>query len=58
VNREATSALALLVARMEQPGPASGRPDDKLRVIRDRLSPDYASLHPGYESAAGGSKEV
>ena len=45
---------------MEPPGPAGachragpmpdpvGRPDDELRVIRDRLTPDYASLHPGY----------
>jgi hypothetical protein len=40
------------VARMEPPGPASGRPDDKLRVIRElpfQLAPplpDYAALHP------------
>jgi len=42
------------VARMEPPGPASGRPDDKLRVIRDRLTPDYAALHPGYGSLRRG----
>ena len=42
------------VARMEPTGPArSGRPDDRLRVIRGGISacrsvPDYASLHPGY----------
>ena len=55
---------AALVARMEPPGPAFGRPDDKLRVIREQprdvarspdygpkaeLTPGYASLHPGYE---------
>jgi hypothetical protein len=39
-----------LVARMEPPGPAFGGPDDKLRVIRDRLTPDYAALHPGYKA--------
>src|SRR5260370_980378 len=33
---------------MEPPGPAFGRPDDKLRVIRDRPFPEFASLHPGY----------
>src|SRR5216683_3137465 len=33
---------------MEPPGPAFGRPDDKLRVIRERPIPDYAALHPGY----------
>src|SRR5258708_13606688 len=45
---------------MEPPGPAGachragrrpdpvGRPDNKLSVIRDRLTPDYAALHPGY----------
>src|SRR5258708_37309195 len=38
------------VARMEPTGPALGRPDDKLRVIRDKLLPDYASLHPGYRA--------
>src|SRR5262245_5124967 len=31
------------VARMEPPGPASGRPDDKLSVIRDRPFPDYVA---------------
>src|SRR2546427_11222835 len=29
---------------MEPPGPASGRPDDKLRVIRGQPRPDYAAL--------------
>src|SRR6266853_6462440 len=50
-------------ARMEPPGPAGachrasqrpdplGRPDDKLSVIRDGLTPDYAALHPGYKAA-------
>src|SRR5216684_5083750 len=32
-------------ARMEPPGPAFGRPDDKLSVIRDGLTPHYAALH-------------
>ncbi len=27
-----------------------GRPDDKLRVIRGQLIPNYAALHPGYAS--------
>ncbi len=38
-------------ARMEPPGPAFGRPDDKLSVIRDGLTPHYAALHPGYKAA-------
>src|SRR5258708_35823941 len=41
-----------VVARMEPPGPASGRPDDKLRVIRGQPIPDYAAPHPGYKAAA------
>ncbi len=36
---------------MEPPGPAFGRPDDKLSVIRDGLTPHYAALHPGYKAA-------
>src|SRR5260221_6982062 len=37
-------------------GPPFGRPDDKLRVMREqacrraRTTPDYAALHPGYKS--------
>src|SRR5258708_15861268 len=51
------AAHAALVARMEPPGPASGRPDDKLRVIRESRAHSTAtpglrdrrrSLHPGY----------
>ena len=44
-----------VVARMKPTGPASGRPDGKLREIRGKPSwmarpiPDYASLHPGYK---------
>jgi hypothetical protein len=34
---------------MEPPGPAFGRPDEKLHVIRGQPIPDYAALHPGYE---------
>jgi hypothetical protein len=37
---------------MEPPGPASGRPDDKLHVIRGQPIPDCAALHPGYKAAA------
>ncbi len=37
-----------IVARIEPPGPASGRPNDKLREMRGRPFPDVASLHPGY----------
>src|SRR5882724_4128799 len=35
------------VTRMDPPGPAFGRPDDKLRVIRGQPIPDYVALHPG-----------
>jgi protein-disulfide isomerase len=36
---------------MKPTGPAFGRPDDKLRVIRVyAVSPDFATLHPGYGS--------
>ncbi len=40
---------------MEPPGPAFGRPDDKLRVIRERPfnsekpTLQYTSLHAGYK---------
>src|SRR5262249_40063823 len=40
------------VARIEPTGPArSGRPDDRLREIRERRgrAPDFAGAHPGYE---------
>src|ERR1700719_3144190 len=53
-SRYAYSRVVLMVARMEPPGPAFGRPDDKLRVIRGGTRPaalpfpDFASLHPGY----------
>src|SRR6266849_3508681 len=39
------------VARIEPPGPAFGRPDDKLREMRGRPPPDFAALNPGYEAA-------
>src|ERR1700726_5014159 len=38
-SRYACSRVVLMVARMEPPGPAFGRPDDKLRVIRTGLAP-------------------
>ncbi len=41
---------------MEPPGPAFGRPDDKLSVIRGRPVPDYAALHPGYKRARRGNR--
>src|SRR5229473_1515195 len=55
------------VARMEPPGPAGachragqrpdpvGRPDDKLREMRELPAPDHAALHPGYEPGHRGS---
>ncbi len=33
---------------MEPPGPAFGRPDDKLRVIREQLRLKVKALNPGY----------
>jgi hypothetical protein len=44
----------LPVARMEPPGPAFGRPDDKLHVIWGRPIPDFAALHPGYKKGRVG----
>src|SRR5260370_4465009 len=35
----------------------SGRPDDKLRVIRERPIPDFAALDPGYEGSASDQPE-
>jgi hypothetical protein len=56
-----TSGKRKAVARMEPTGPAFGRPDDKIRVMRDRPIPDCGAiarrrraltplwrLHPGY----------
>ncbi len=57
----ASEVCARFVARMEPTGPArSGRPDDKLRVIRGRVDtarsfPDCAALHPGYKNKGSGA---
>ncbi len=52
------SYLPLSVARMEPPGPVSGRPDDKLRVIRGRPIPDFADAPSGLQEGRVGRGQV
>ena len=52
IGAAALSLSSALVARMEPPGPASGRPDDKFRAMREERSARMAG--PGLRCASSG----